>query len=235
MLEAALFDLDGTLLDTAPDLAMAANAMRIELGLAPLREDIIATFVGKGMENLVRRVLAGSLHVEPDRSVAAELALFERCYHAVNGDRARIFDGVLEGLRAMQQAGLSLGVVTNKPTAFTVPLLEQTGLRNLFAAIVCGDTCAHKKPHPMPVLHACDLLGIEPQAAVLIGDSINDALAARAAACAVLAVPYGYNEGRDVTTLDVDGIVATIPDAAEWIRARNVSGPQDAAQIRRYG
>lgn len=227
MLEAALFDLDGTLLDTAPDLAMAANAMRLELGLTPLREDIIATFVGKGMENLVRRVLAGSLQVEPDRSVAVELAIFERNYHAVNGDRARIFVGVLEGLQAMRQAGLSLAVVTNKPTAFTLPLLEQTGLRNLFAAVVCGDTCAQKKPHPMPVQHACDLLGIKPAAAVLIGDSINDALAARAAGCSVLAVPYGYNEGRDVTTLDVDGIVATIPEAAAWIHARNTAAPDD--------
>lgn len=235
MLEAALFDLDGTLLDTAPDLAMAANAMRIELGLTPLREDIIATFVGKGMENLVRRVLAGRLQVDPDRSVAAELALFERCYHAVNGDRVRIFDGVLEGLQAMRQSGLSLAVVTNKPTAFTLPLLEQTGLRNLFAAVVCGDTCAQKKPHPMPVQHACDLLGIKPLGAVLIGDSINDAIAARAAGCAVLAVPYGYNEGRDVITLDVDGIVATIPEAAAWIQARNSAAPAGTPELKRYG
>lgn len=223
MLKAALFDLDGTLLDTAPDLAMAANALRIELGMTPLREDIVATFVGRGMENLVRRVLAGSLleQDEPSQPVDAQLALFKRHYHAVNGDRARIFDGVLEGLTDLRAQGLTLGVLTNKPEEFTLPLLEQTGLRRLFSIVVSGDTCKHKKPHPMPVLHACDLLGVQVDEAVVIGDSVNDALAARAAGTAVLVVPYGYNEGRDVTTLDVDGIVADVPAAAAWIRARN--------------
>src|SRR5690606_15716227 len=140
-------------------------------------------------------------------------------YHAVNGDRTRIFEGVLEGLQAMRAQGLALAVVTNKPTEFTVALLEQTGLGGLFATVVCGDTCQEKKPHPMPVLFACKQLGVQPDEAVLIGDSFNDALAARAAGTFVLAVPYGYNEGRDVTTLDVDGIVATIPEAAAWIAA----------------
>ena len=226
VLKAALLDLDGTLLDTAPDLAMAANAMRIELGMTPLREDIVATFVGRGMENLVRRVLAGSLLGSEEASlqdVSGPLACFRRHYHAVNGDRARIFEGTLEGLQAMRADGMKLAVLTNKPTEFTVPLLEQTGLRGFFSAIVCGDTCEQKKPHPMPVLHACTLLGVQPAEAVVIGDSVNDAVAARAAGCPVLVVPYGYNEGRDVTTLDVDGIVPDIPAAAAWIQARNLA------------
>lgn len=223
MLKAALFDLDGTLLDTAPDLAMAANAMRIELGMPPLREDIVATFVGRGMENLVRRVLAGSLlgSEEPTQDISGPLACFRRHYHAVNGDRARIFEGTLEGLQTLRADGIQLAVLTNKPTEFTVPLLEQTGLRGFFSVIVCGDTCEQKKPHPMPVLHACSLLGVEAATAVVIGDSVNDAMAARAAGCPVLVVPYGYNEGRDVTTLDVDGIVSDIPAAAAWIKGRN--------------
>ncbi len=224
MLKAALLDLDGTLLDTAPDLAMAANAMRIELGMTPLREDIVATFVGRGMENLVRRVLAGSLLDEHDESaqpIEGPMACFKRHYHAVNGDRARIFEGTLEGLQAMRASGLLLAVVTNKPAEFTLPLLEQTGLRRLFSVVVSGDTCEHKKPHPMPVLHACELLGVQAGEAVVIGDSVNDALAARAAGSAIIVVPYGYNEGRDVSTLDVDAIVADIPAAAAWITASN--------------
>ncbi|GAA5232168.1 phosphoglycolate phosphatase [Verticiella sediminum] len=223
MLEAALFDLDGTLLDTAPDLTLAANALRVELGMAPMREDVITTFLGKGMENLVRRVLAGSLQIEEDaaRDISRELDLFRHHYHRVNGDRTRIFDGTLDGLKAMRDAGIALAVVTNKPTEFTLPLLEQTGLRGFFPVVVCGDTCEHKKPHPQPVLHACDLLGKVPAQAVVIGDSVNDALAARAAGTAVLVVPYGYNEGREVSTLDVDGIVDSLPEAAEWIRQRN--------------
>lgn len=222
MFEAALFDLDGTLLDTAPDLALAANAMRVEYGMPPLRDDVITTFVGKGMENLVRRVLAGSL--EPEEQLAhpieEALAVFKRHYHSVNGDRVRIFDGVLEGLQAMRADGLSLGVVTNKPTEFTLPLLAQTGLGGLFETIVCGDTCAHKKPHPEPVLHACRQLNADPARSVVIGDSVNDALAARAAGTAVLIVPYGYNEGRDVRALDADGIVPDVMAAVAWMRER---------------
>lgn len=223
MLKAALFDLDGTLLDTAPDLALAANAMRVEFGMPLLREDVIATFVGKGMENLVRRVLAGSLHIDEEPAIPIDEALanFKRHYHAVNGDKAHVFDGVLEGLQAMRALDLHLGIVTNKPAEFTLPLLDQTGLRGFFSAVVCGDTCANKKPHPEPIEHACELLGVTPKQSVIIGDSINDTVAGRAAGASVLVVPYGYNEGRDVRTLDADGIVPTIPDAVEWIVARN--------------
>ena len=217
--KAVLIDLDGTLMDTVPDLAMAANAMRVEMGLAPLREDVIATFVGKGSDNLVLRTLGGSLDpAEPEPALFARgLESFFRHYHLVNGDRAVVFDGVIEGLGAMRAQGLKLAVVTNKPTEFTLPLLQRTGLAGFFDAVVCGDTCARKKPDPEPMLHACALLGAEPARTVAIGDSINDAQAARAAGCSVLAVPYGYNEGRDVRTLEVDGIVATLEDAAAWI------------------
>src|SRR5690606_2627221 len=168
-------------------------AMRVEYGMPILREDVIATFVGKGMENLVRRVLAGSLHTdeEPQIPVDEALANFKRHYHAVNGDKAYVFEGVLEGLQALRAQEMQLGVVTNKPTEFTLPLLEQTGLRGFFSAVVCGDTCANKKPHPEPVIYACKQLGVAPQEAVIIGDSVNDTLAGRAAGATVLVVPYG--------------------------------------------
>jgi phosphoglycolate phosphatase len=223
-LRAALLDLDGTLMDTIPDLASAANAMRVELGMSPLREDVIATFVGKGIENLVRRTLAGAQDADENPVGFDEaLASFKRNYHVVNGEKSVIFDGVLEGLRGLRELGLKLAVVTNKPEEFTLPLLRNTGVAGLFDAVVSGDTCARKKPDPLPMLHACELLGVDASDAVAIGDSINDALAARAAGCAVLAVPYGYNEGRDVRTLDVDAIVPTLVDAAEWVRRRQES------------
>ena len=220
---AALLDLDGTLVDSVPDLAHAANAMRVELGMAPLREDVIATFVGKGVDNLVRRTLAGSLDAAaPDDARFAEgRASFYRHYHLVNGDKARVFDGVIEGLKAMRAQGLKLAVVTNKPTEFTLPLMQRTGLAGFFEAVVCGDTCERRKPDPDQVLHALAAFGVAPEQAVTIGDSINDALAGRRAGTAVLAVPYGYNEGMDVRTLDVDGIVDTLLDAAQWIADRN--------------
>ena len=220
--KAVLLDLDGTLMDTIPDLAQSANAMRVEMGMTPLREDVIATFVGKGLDNLVRRTLGGSLDpADPEPALYARAReSFTRHYHLVNGDKAIVFDGVIDGLRALRDQNLKLAVVTNKPTEFTLPLLERTGIAGMFEAVVCGDTCERKKPDPMPMRHACSLLGVAADQAVAIGDSINDALAARAAGCSVLAVPYGYNEGRDVRELDVDGIVDTLGEAAAWIEQR---------------
>lgn len=220
---AVLIDLDGTLVDSVPDLASAANAMRVEFGLAPLREDVIATFVGKGMENLIHRALSGSVEGEAGHERFAQaLDAFRHAYHVVNGEKARIFDGVIEGLQDMRAQGLRIAVVTNKPAEFTDPLLERIGLRAYFDAVVSGDSVARKKPDPMPVLHACGLLGVEPVEAVVVGDSMNDASAAKAAGCRVLLVPYGYNEGRDVHAIESDGIVSSLLDAAQWIAQSQV-------------
>jgi phosphoglycolate phosphatase len=229
--QAALLDLDGTLLDSIPDLATAANAMRVELGMPPLREAVIATFVGKGVDRLVQRALAGAQeHGEVDPALFAQgRASFYRHYHLVNGDKAVIFDGVIDGLKAMRDQGLKLAVVTNKPTEFTIPLLQRTGLAGFFAAVVCGDTCARKKPDPQPVLHACALLGVQPDRAVTIGDSLNDSQAGRDAGTRVLVVPYGYNEGVDIRTLDVDGIVSSLIEAAQWIARDDSLLPAGAA------
>jgi phosphoglycolate phosphatase len=220
-LAAALLDLDGTLLDTLPDLASAANAMRVELGLPPLAQDVIATYIGKGTRNLVRRALAHSLQASVDEAqVDHGLEIFERAYQLVNGDKSLPYPGAVEGVMALRALGLRLAIVTNKPQAFTLPLLQRTGLAGFFEHAVCGDTCARRKPDPMPMLHACALLNIKPAQALVIGDSSNDALAARAAGMRVLAVPYGYNEGHGVHNLDVDDIVATIEDAAAWVKSR---------------
>ncbi|NYT62647.1 phosphoglycolate phosphatase [Alcaligenaceae bacterium] len=215
---AVLIDLDGTLLDTIPDLAHAANATRVELGLAPLPQDTIASYIGKGTEHLIMLTLsnnpAGSTPSAND--IQQGLDIFGRHYHAVNGDQATLYPGALEGLNAFKDAGLKMAIVTNKPAEFTHPLLKSAGIANFFEHIVCGDTCTRKKPDPMPLLHACTLLQVAPENALAIGDSVNDALAARAANITVLAVPYGYNEGMDVRSLEVDDIVMSINEAAQW-------------------
>lgn len=215
---AVLIDLDGTLVDTIPDLGAAANAMLAELGAAPLPLADIATFVGKGTTVLVSRCLAAARPAlaTDDAAVVSALSIFNRHYHAVNGRESRLYPGVLEGLAAFRAQGAALAVVTNKPTEFTLPLLERTGLAEWFDVVVCGDTCEKKKPDPMPLLYACHQLGCLPGEALAIGDSINDALAARAAGIKVLAVPYGYNEGLEVQGLDIDGIVFGIDEAAAW-------------------
>jgi len=227
---AVLLDLDGTLVDSIPDLAAAANAMRVELGMAPLGLEVLTTFVGKGMDYLVRRTLAGSLDVDGlpvddpgQRLFARGNASLRRHYALLNGDMATVYDGVIEGLRAMQDQGLKLAVVTNKPTEFTGPLLTRVGLAAFFPVVVCGDTCARRKPDPDQVLHACQRLGVAPAQAVTIGDSMNDAQAGRSAGTRVLAVPYGYNEGQDVYALDVDGIVPRLTDAAQVIARWNAA------------
>ncbi|MGB6104088.1 MAG: phosphoglycolate phosphatase [Pusillimonas sp.] len=224
---AALFDLDGTLLDTIPDLAQAANAMRQDLGLEALPRQTIAAYVGKGTENLVARTLSNNpAGAQPSQDdIRRGLALFNRHYHACNGNGAVLYPGALEGLRAFRKAGFKMAIVTNKPTEFTLPLLERAGIATFFDSVVCGDTCEQKKPHPMPLLHACDLLGVGPQQALAIGDSVNDAQAARAAGIAVLAVPYGYNEGMDVRNLEVDDIVTSIAEAARWADYRKTEYP----------
>lgn len=215
---AILIDLDGTLLDSIPDLAAAANGMLAELGASTLPIETITTYVGKGTENLVRRCLQDERVNRPanDGSVAQALEVFNRHYHTVNGRQSRLYPGVLAGLEAFRSQGAKLAVVTNKPTEFTLPLLEHTGLSPWFDAVVCGDTCERKKPDPMPLLHACELLGCSASEALVIGDSINDAKAARAAGMTVLAVPYGYNEGLDIHSLDIDGIVFGIDEACRW-------------------
>lgn len=211
-----LFDLDGTLLDTIPDLADAANAMRQDMGLAPIAEEIIATYVGKGVEQLVIRTLGHEGTPASVDMVMRGLARYQDHYRALNGQRSHLYPGVIAGLQAFREQGARLAVVTNKGAEFTGPLLRQKGLDGYFDAVVCGDTCERKKPDPMPLFHACDLLGISPSQALFIGDSINDALAARAAGMRVLALPYGYNEGRPVQTLPVDAIVDSIVAAARW-------------------
>lgn len=214
-----LLDLDGTLLNTIPDLADAVNGMRMEMSLPPLRQDIVSTYVGKGSEVLVRRALQDRLQpddaLEPDR-LAKGMALFYQYYHTVNGDKTVIYDGVLEGLRAFREQGVKMAVVTNKPGEFTEPLLVRTGLAGFFEHAVSGDTCDRKKPDPMPLRHACQLLRGQPQDTLVIGDSNNDVQAARAADMSVVAVPYGYNEGQGVQNLGADAIVSSIDEAARW-------------------
>lgn len=224
--QGVLLDLDGTLLDTLPDLAASANEVRAALGMSLLDEALIRTFVGKGADNLIKRTLAANLDApEPDAELFSRArAVFFDHYRATNGDRAVMYPGVVEGLERLAALGIPMAVVTNKPYDFSVPLLERSNLMRFMQVVIGGDTCAKRKPDPEPILHACDLLDSAPAATLTIGDSINDALAAKAAGCAVVAVPYGYNEGKPVTELPVDGIVESVFEAVGWLQT-NVPKP----------
>ena len=213
-----MIDLDGTLLDTVTDLAVAVNLMLAKLGRAPLDQARVRTFVGKGITHLVERSLAGALSGEPDRALfELALPLYLDCYESVNGRHATIYPGVRAGLDALKNAGFPLACVTNKSERFTLPLLAQMRLADYFSIVIAGDTLPRKKPDPLPLTHTCGHFGIAPREMLMIGDSLNDAQAARAAGCPVFCVPYGYNEGADVRELDVDAIVETLSEAVKLI------------------
>jgi phosphoglycolate phosphatase len=218
----AIIDLDGTMLDTVPDFHVAINAMRAELDLAPISQDAIKLLVGKGSENLILSVLG--LDLDPatvDHCFAQAMESYQRHYLQINGQHSVLFPGVIEGLEALRADGLRLACVTNKPIAFTTPLLTQKGLAPYFEVVYGGDSLPRKKPDPLPLQQVCRDFGLQPSEVVAIGDSSNDAEAARAAGCFVLTVPYGYNHGRAIHETDSDGIVSSLLDAATAIRLHN--------------
>ncbi|HTT12998.1 MAG TPA: phosphoglycolate phosphatase [Burkholderiaceae bacterium] len=218
-LRAVLIDLDGTLMDTAPDLAAAANLVRADFGLPALPVERIAAFVGKGADVLVHRALTDRLDGQADATIFVKArAAFNRYYHATNGQETIVFDRVPQALDLLRTSELKLACVTNKPREFTLPLLERLGLTARFDTVVAGDDVQAKKPNPDLLLAACRNLGVPVAAARMIGDSVNDALAAQAAGMRVILVGTGYNEGGSVAELadrpGVDAIVDSLLDAA---------------------
>ena len=214
-----MIDLDGTLLDTAEDLALAANLMLKDLGMPEQATSTIRSYIGKGIQKLVKRTLTGQLDGKPDAALFAKaLPIYEQHYANNLSVNTRPYPGVVEGIKVMQQAGFKLACITNKAEAFTLPLLRSTGLYDQFEIVLSGDSLPKKKPDPMPLIHICKHFNAQPHEALLIGDSLNDAIAARAAGCHVFCVPYGYNEGRNVYELDCDAIVESLLDASKLIQ-----------------
>ena len=218
-IQAIVIDLDGTMLDTAPDFLYAINAMRAEFALTPIDIETVKRFVGKGSENLIHRVLSldfDSAQVETHFSAA--LDAYQRHYLRINGDHSCLYPEVIEGLDALRAQNLRLACVTNKPLAFTLPLLQKKGLSAYFEVTYGGDSFPRKKPDPVALQQVCTDFRLLPQQVLTIGDSSNDAQAARAAGCPVWLVPYGYNHGESIQNADSDGIVLTLLDAARRLK-----------------
>jgi phosphoglycolate phosphatase len=200
--DGVIIDLDGTLVDSVPDLAIAANLMLDELGHDAREESEIRRYVGNGVPRLVHRALTGEIDGEADAALFERAhGVFLRHYAEHLSDRSRCFPGVEDGLVRLAASGARLACVTNKPAEFTRPLLEHLGIADFFQALVCGDTLAEKKPHPAPVLHAAAGLGVNIADCVMIGDSASDIKAAHAAGCICVCVNYGYNQGIDLSAL----------------------------------
>ena len=217
-IKAVLLDLDGTLLDTAGDIATAANMMRASFGFAPLDAALIKTYVGKGIANLVARALKDAVGEVGPTALKVAVANFERQYDKCFGDTSIPFPGVVDGLDALRDRGFRLGCVTNKAEKFTLPLLERSGLARYFELTLSGDSLPEKKPHPLPLQHAAKHFECSTAALLMIGDSVNDAEAARAAGCPVFVVPYGYNEGQELRGLDCDAFIDDVPSALKFVK-----------------
>jgi len=217
--KAVAFDLDGTLLDTLPDIAAAADLMLADLGLPPAGVDAVRRYVGDGIARLTKRLLTSDMDGEPPAETFARAReLFESHYRATFTCRTAPFPGVEEGLRRFAHAGLKLACVTNKAESFTVPLLRATALYDHFDLVLSGDSLPKQKPDPLPLLHCARQFGSVPGELLMIGDSANDTRAARAAGCPAFCVPYGYG-AQDVRELDCDAIVNDLIQATRLITA----------------
>ncbi len=217
-ISAIVIDLDGTMLDSAPELAQAANRMLRDMGRPAVSQELLMSYIGNGISWLVKRALTGDMHGEPDAALYDKaLPVFERHYSAtLLGSKP--YPGVVDGLDAMKTAGFRLGCITNKVARFTEPLLQGSGLAHYFDLVLSGDTLPEKKPHPLPLQHSAGFFSVPVERLLLIGDSLNDTLAARAAGCPVFCVPYGYNHGEPVDGLDLDAVITDLPAALELIK-----------------
>ena len=239
-IRAVAIDLDGTLLDTVGELAAAVNAMLARLGhtsaapakrsslLVTLRVPVLPAaavrdIIGKGITNLIVKALTAATGQPPTAELAAHaLAIYSDCYFDLLGSSAAPYPGVIAGLDRMRAMELPLACITNKASRFTEALLERTRLRERFAHVVSGDTYEQRKPHPLPLLKTAERFECAPHELLMIGDSVNDVSAARAAGCPILCVPYGYNEGQPVDNLDFDGMIAELSEACDWIEQRSL-------------
>lgn len=208
--DAAILDLDGTLVDTLGDFDAAVNAMLAELLLAPMPREAVARGVGWGSEHLIRTALrhAGGSEARYD----AAWASYQRHYRAINGRHSQVFPGVREALERFSASGLALACVTNKPQAFSAALLEAMGLNAHFAVVLGGDSLPKKKPDPMPLFTACERMGSLPARTLMIGDSQVDAQAAQAAGCPLALVRYGFHHGQDLQALGAARLVDRIDE-----------------------
>ncbi len=206
-----LIDVDGTLVDSVPDLAFCIDEMMRRLGREPRGETRVRDWVGNGVERLVRRALIGRLDGEPDEAeFDRAYPVFLELYADNTSKRSLLYPGVVDGLDYLKAAGYALGCVTNKAKQFTIPLLRDLGIDEYFSIVICGDTLEHKKPHPAPLLHAAEFFKVSPAQSLMVGDSISDVKAARAAGFQIACLPYGYNHGEDIRVAEPDVIIETL-------------------------
>ena len=219
-----LIDVDGTLVDSVPDLAYCVDELMKALGRPVHGEAMVRNWVGNGVERLVRRALIGQLDGEPpDEDYARAYPIFIDLYRDNTSKRSRLYPGIREGLRWLRSEGYLLGCVTNKAAQFTIPLLKDLGIHDNFGVVVSGDTLPVKKPDPGPLLHAARHFGVAPDESLMVGDSVSDVKAARAAGFQIVCMSYGYNHGVDIRSAEPDAVIDSL------VELRGLLPPREAA------
>jgi phosphoglycolate phosphatase len=218
--ELILIDVDGTLVDSVPDLAYCIDEMMKQLDMPVRGIDAVREWVGNGVETLTKRALVNALSGEPDAGLFAKaMPIFNALYAVNNSQRSNLYPGVLESLEAFKaDPDYRVGCVTNKAARFTIPILEDLGIKDFFEIIVCGDTLEKKKPDPLPLLHVAEKLGIKPENALMLGDSMSDVKAARAAGFKIVCMSYGYNHGEDIRDYNPDAVIDTMTEFSGLIK-----------------
>lgn len=215
-----LIDVDGTLVDSVPDLTYCVDEMMKALGRPVHGEAKVRNWVGNGVERLVRRALIGRLDGEPDEAdYQRAYPIFLDLYAENTSKRSRLYPGIREGLDYLKAAGYNLGCVTNKAAQFTEPLLRDLDVADDFSIIVSGDTLPQKKPDPAPLLHAARFFGVDPARALMVGDSVSDVKAARAAGFQIVCMSYGYNHGEDIRKSHPDAVIDALTEIRPLLEA----------------
>ena len=208
-----LIDVDGTLVDSVPDLAYCVDEMMKAIGREPHGETKVRDWVGNGVERLTRRALIGQLDGEPsDEDFAKGYPIFLELYKDNTSKRSCLYPGVREGLDYMKSQGYRLGCVTNKDAQFTIPLLKGLGIYDEFGIVVSGDTLPVKKPDPQPLLHAAAHFGVGAEDSLMLGDSKSDVTAARNAGFQIVCMSYGYNHGEDIRNYHPDAVIDSMEE-----------------------
>ena len=216
--ELILIDVDGTLVDSVPDLAYCVDEMMKILDMPTHGEAKVRNWVGNGVQRLCERALIGQLDGMPDQDLFDKAyPIFMDLYKENTSKRSCLYPGVKEGLAWMKAQGYTLGCVTNKAEAFTHPLLKDLGIFDEFVSVVSGDTLPEKKPHPMPLLHSAELAGAKPENCLMLGDSTSDVKAARAAGFNIICMSYGYNHGVDIRDENPDAVMDRMDEVSQYL------------------
>lgn len=217
-IRAAFFDLDGTLIDSAPDIASALNSVLASEKLSRQPTDLVLRWIGRGPEKLVERALSHADGAVPDVARVVDVTgRYLDAYHANVCRLTRLYDHVHDVLGALSERGIAMACVTNKVERLTRPVLEELDLARYFPVALCADSMEQRKPSPEPLLRAAELLEQSIDTCVMVGDSINDIASGRAAGCRVVAVSWGYNHGEDIRDAGADVVIDSLPELLQLI------------------